>query len=697
MNIGSLIAHLGVDTSGLRVAKREFDRFTNQVNTRLNSIKRVAGSLSGVLAGMGAAWGAREVLRTADTYNELTGRLQLVTRSASELADVQEQLFSIARESRVAYAQTVDLYTRLTRSTQELNLSQEQLYRITEAVNKSLIISGASAEAAQAALIQLGQGLASGTLRGEELNSVLEQAPRLAEAIAKGMGVTIGELRQLGSEGKLTAEAVVKALESQAGAIEAEFERMPKTIGQALTVINNSIGHLIFGVDQAGGVTGALAERIIDLADNIDDWAAANDKVVGQKIDEYLDNIGDSLSAIVDVYNSIPDEITSAAGYGIVGAALFGGKAGFIIGTLALTDKLAENVGANLGTLYDKWKDFDASVRKLLYEKGPDGYSLIDILGGHFDFKTLSWEIPTITPAAAGTRPAHYLELPPSSEWPGKPAPTPTITKPSVYETVFQEMFGPPTDVDAIRAFLEGNERDFKAMLNAERTAYQQFLEGNQADALAMAGAQAEIVEKMTSDWERSWDQLAQLQVDAYRRMESAAGDFFFDVMQGRFDNLLDGFLNMTNRMVSEWLAVQAMMGLFGENFTSTGILGGFFGKISNAMTFSKLDTMTAGLEAFYGSSTNKFDSGGWVTEPVVGVGLRTGAGYSFAENGPEFVANPRRGQLGGDTYNINIMAVDSKSFADLARRNPQAIIGPFREALRRGDRGLRADLAGAI
>lgn len=245
------------------------ERSTSAAEKRLQALDNLARAAVSTFAALGISMGVSELIKIADTWNNLHGRLKLVTESAAQLADVEQRLFAVAQNTRVGYEETATLYARIARSTQEMNLGQEKTITITDTINKSLIVSGSSAQAADAALVQLGQGFASGALRGQELNSVLEQAPRLAEAIADGMGVTVGQLRKLGEEGELTAEAVAQALVSQSAAVTAEFEKMPKTVGQALTVLNNKIGLYISGADQATSFTATLAEGIISLADNL--------------------------------------------------------------------------------------------------------------------------------------------------------------------------------------------------------------------------------------------------------------------------------------------------------------------------------------------------------------------------------------------------------------------------------------------
>ncbi|MEW5832141.1 MAG: tape measure protein [Campylobacterota bacterium] len=234
---------------------------------------------------------ARDAIAQADTWNLLEGRLRLVTDSTQQLVSVQADLFDIAQESRTSFESNADLYARIARATQDMNKSQYETLDVTEAISKSFIVSGAAAESAKAAVIQLGQGFASGVLRGEELNSVLEQAPRLAEAIADGMGVSVGQLKKLGEEGKLTAEKVYEAILTQKKAIEEEFDQMPKTVGQSLVNLQNQIGLTIHEFDQMHGVTTGIAEAISGVTVVLSDHSG--------EIGDYVGYVGTAVTTIL--------------------------------------------------------------------------------------------------------------------------------------------------------------------------------------------------------------------------------------------------------------------------------------------------------------------------------------------------------------------------------------------------------------
>jgi tape measure domain-containing protein len=255
-------------TDKTRRAFKSIKRSLFGLNKEVDKTKRSFAALAGA-AGLGLL--TKRIIGQIDTYQALSNRLKLVTSDAENLATIQRELFNIAQDSRGSLEGSIDLYTRFARTTKELDISQNRLLAITESVNQAITISGSSTEAANAAIIQLGQGLAAGALRGQELNSVMEQTPRLARALADGLGVTIGQLREMGKAGEITSEAVVRAIESQAGALASEFDQMEVTVSQALQSISN-IALKTFGEMDASG----LVESLQELGRTLQDPAIVN-------------------------------------------------------------------------------------------------------------------------------------------------------------------------------------------------------------------------------------------------------------------------------------------------------------------------------------------------------------------------------------------------------------------------------------
>ena len=272
-----LIARIGGFEQGMDRAARSVSRTaavanasSREVLTLQNSFRSLASVAASVAGPLAAALSVKGVYDMTEAYGTLTNRLKLVTSGSAELSAAQAAVFNIAQASAQPLASTAELYQRIATNQEALKLSGEGVAGIVGTISKTLAISGASAESANAALIQLGQAFASGVLRGEELNSVMEQAPALAQAIAAGMGKTVGELRSLGAAGELTAQTVVKALQSQVGAVDTLFDKTATTIGNSFTKISNSLTHFVGELDQATGASNQIAETFVGLSKAID-------------------------------------------------------------------------------------------------------------------------------------------------------------------------------------------------------------------------------------------------------------------------------------------------------------------------------------------------------------------------------------------------------------------------------------------
>ncbi|MCF7545550.1 tape measure protein, partial [Pseudomonas petrae] len=289
------------DTTVAQVAGRidsQLSRVDSAFDRAGSSAQAAAGILKGALAGVVGTAGISELLKHAEAYTTIANRMKLVTTNAAEFQAAQRAVFDIAQRSGQPLAATAELYQRIATNQKELKLTGQGVAGIVETISKTMVISGASTESANAALIQLGQGFASGTLRGEELNSVLEQAPALAQAIAKGMGVSVGALRSLGTAGKLTADAVVKALQAQAAAVNELYGKMQSTVSQGMTKLDNSATNLIGKLDQTSGVSQKLSGVLTSVSKSLD--AVSSD--------------GSSLADTVDRVTSVAEKLAVVIG-----------------------------------------------------------------------------------------------------------------------------------------------------------------------------------------------------------------------------------------------------------------------------------------------------------------------------------------------------------------------------------------------
>ncbi|SSU48336.1 Phage-related minor tail protein [Acinetobacter baumannii] len=243
--------------------ERKGDYASKSMESLSVATRALAGHMAGLLT-VGSA------ISKMDTYTGLQNRLKLVTNNQAELNKATEDTFRIAQKTYSAWDSVLQVYQRFSDNAKTLNLTMVDTARLTETVSKAVAISGASAQAADAALVQFGQALASGTLRGEELNSVMEQTPALAKAIAQGMGITVGQLRSVAAEGKITSQEIVKALRNVEKDVDTLFAKTDITIGQSLTLLNNEITKFVGEAGKGSGAAQVLAGSIQTLASNLD-------------------------------------------------------------------------------------------------------------------------------------------------------------------------------------------------------------------------------------------------------------------------------------------------------------------------------------------------------------------------------------------------------------------------------------------
>jgi tape measure domain-containing protein len=257
-----------------------------------------------------AAGKVQEIVQIADAWNMMAARLKLATAGQREYTVAQEQLFAIAQRIGVPLQETATLYGKLQQAMRMLGGEQSDALAITESISQALRLSGASAEESRAALLQFGQALASGVLRGEEFNSVVENSPRLAQALADGLNVPIGRLRKMAEEGRLTADVVVNALLGQKDKLAAEYAQLPQTVGQSFERLRNAFGQWISRLDESTGFTKKLAEALTLLANNLD------------TVMQWLKRIAEVGLAVL-IYRLIPALITAwqTAGAAAVAAA----------------------------------------------------------------------------------------------------------------------------------------------------------------------------------------------------------------------------------------------------------------------------------------------------------------------------------------------------------------------------------------
>lgn len=249
---------------------RELQSIEKNGDFATKSMDAMSVATRSLAAQMTALVSVGALISKMDAYTNLQNRLKLVTNSQTELNKAMSDTFDIAQRTRQSWDAAAQVYQGFANNAKTLGLTMDQTAKLTETVSKAVAISGASAASAEAALVQFNQALGAGALRGEELNSVMEQTPALARAIAEGMGITVGQLRTVAATGAITSEALVKALEKASKSVDSLFAKTDPTIGQSFTMLNNEVSKFIGEAGKASGAASLTADSIKLLAENLD-------------------------------------------------------------------------------------------------------------------------------------------------------------------------------------------------------------------------------------------------------------------------------------------------------------------------------------------------------------------------------------------------------------------------------------------
>ncbi|MFO1099036.1 MAG: tape measure protein [Xanthobacteraceae bacterium] len=232
------------------------------------TIERAASAANAAILRMGTALGTalsvREIAQAADAWQSYQNKLAGLGVPTDKVADTLNRLVEVALRTRTDLGATVDLFAKLTLVSEQYGLRADQAQRITETVSKSLKVAGASASEAASTITQLSQALASGTLQGDELRSLRENAPLLLKAIAKELGTTTGALKTMGSEGKLTSDLLIKALLKASTEIDAAFKKTNPTLADGFVNLQTTFTQLVGEFDRGSGLSRQLATALND-------------------------------------------------------------------------------------------------------------------------------------------------------------------------------------------------------------------------------------------------------------------------------------------------------------------------------------------------------------------------------------------------------------------------------------------------
>lgn len=247
----------------------ELDGVAKEADQAGGSLVNMENALKGLLTGAAL----NQLAEMSDRWKQVNTRLRLATEGQEEYGQAQEEVFRISQQTFTALDATATLYQRIDQSLEELGGTQQQVADLTDLVNKTFRINNSNAQETASSIRQLAQALGSGVLRGDEFNSVMENNARLAKALADGLGVPIGRLREMAEAGELTTQKITQALLAQKRAIDTEFSQVAPTIGAALQKVENAWTKFIGELDESKGVSAGVVATLGELAENFQEVA----------------------------------------------------------------------------------------------------------------------------------------------------------------------------------------------------------------------------------------------------------------------------------------------------------------------------------------------------------------------------------------------------------------------------------------
>ena len=350
---------------------------TSGLEQGMNGAKFAVNALVAAMAAVGVGVSVKGLADAADSYTNLSARINIATKDGGNFTSAMAGVHQVALATNSSLDATAGLFTKVNDVGKQMGLTQEQSLDLVKTINMAIQTGGGSAQASEAAITQFTQALQSGVLRGDEFNSIMEQAPGISKALAQSLGVTTGELRKMAENGELSAEKVIKALQSQSAAIEADYAKFPTTIGNALQRITTQWQILIGTMDQANGASATVAQWFVVLADNIAD------------LDIVLNDIGEGFVWVGDQLKKVDSATIEALKTALVSAYDTIKELGSTVGITfeAISDILNTtlsqifNFNSGLETASDKTSGFTKLLQALNVVIGfiSDGFSAIGI------------------------------------------------------------------------------------------------------------------------------------------------------------------------------------------------------------------------------------------------------------------------------------------------------------------------------
>lgn len=350
---------------------------TTGLQQGMNGAKFAVNALVAAMAAVGVGLSVQGLAQAADSYTNLSARINIATKDGGNFNQAMAGVHQVALATNSNLTTTADLFTRLNAVGKDMGMTQQQALDLTKTVTQAIKIGGGTAEAADGAVTQFIQAMQGGVLRGEEFNSIMEGGYGLAEALAKGLGVTTGELRKMAEAGELSSERVVKAIGSQAASVQGTYDKFPTTISNALQRISTSWEILIGKMDQANGASATVAQWLVTLADNI------------SSLDVLLNDIGEGFVWVGDQLKKIDPATIEALKTTLISvydalktlASTMGSNFEAVVDVINTVLSQLFSFGSGVDTAQDKTNGFTKTLQVINIALGAlnDGFAAIGI------------------------------------------------------------------------------------------------------------------------------------------------------------------------------------------------------------------------------------------------------------------------------------------------------------------------------
>lgn len=594
-------------------ALKEFDKATSSIEKQGNAAKKASeqhGAMEKGMRRLAAAatayftlQGAVHLLREADAYKQLQARIKIATQATGDYNKVSAELSRISKENGVALESSVGLFQSLARTAPELGVTNKQVIRLADSVQKLGAISGTSRANMQAGLMQFSQAMAAGVVRAEEFNSILENIPELANRIAQGMGKTVGQLRQMVLDGELLSKDVFAAIEKQAGEIDEQFSNIPISLDRATQTLLQSWDELINRLNEAGGITDFFVSRLLGLAKVLDHLGGSGAAALDP---EGQDNVAHALTEQYEKLNDeLDDLLEKKQKYNMITFEKDEARIKAIREEMARLKAQIEEIYA-LREKPTDYQDFVGGVEEAANAIIADVFSGA---GGGVDKEAEARQksIQSIIDKLKEEAATYGMSAQEIAVWrlQQQGASNDTIQLAKALQQQIEEQQALDDMLEEASKENEENEKQadarrkkdlafIKALEKAQDplAAYREeheFLE----ELLKRFPEHAETIEKAIDDLSEKYDENAKLMASFTKRtaseIHSLLGDTLYKGLKGDFDDIAGAWEDMLLRMVAEATAMKMSNALFGDMFTggntgSDGLIGGFLSDLVGSL-----------------------------------------------------------------------------------------------------------------